>query len=156
MLKLSCWKFKQILGIRPLFGLSIAFLTGLCYALFSPLVNIATNDQFGFLQEGVPDLSVYTTFFYFSTAFLACAIVINIYLLYNPVLGLEKSSVSAYVMDNNGRILAIYAGVVCGVGNGFQFMGGEAAGYAAADAVQVSQLKNKITHMLNKIRFIHT
>lgn len=101
-------------------------------------MNIATNDQFGLLQEGVPDLSVYTTFFHFSAAFLACAIVVNVYLLYNPVLGLAKSSVSEYLKDNKGRMLAIYAGVVCGIGNGFQFMGGEAAGYAAADAVQVS------------------
>ena len=30
------------------------------------------------------------------------------------------------------------AGLLCGFGNGLQFMGGQAAGYAAADAVQVS------------------
>ena len=28
------------------------------------------------------------------------------------------------------------AGTICGFGNGFQFMAGQATGYAAADAVQ--------------------
>lgn len=32
------------------------------------------------------------------------------------------------------------AGLLCGFGNGLQFMGGQAAGYAAADAVQALPL----------------
>lgn len=130
----------KIRGSSAAFGLSIAFLTGFCYAFFSPLVNLATNDQLHLLRPGVIRLSVYTTFFYFSAAFLICAIAVNIYLLYNPILGLPKSSISSYIMDSNGRTLAILAGIVCGIGNGFQFMGGEAAGYAAADAVQAMPL----------------
>lgn len=39
--------------------------------------------------------------------------------------------------DWNGRGWALLAGLLCGFGNGLQFMGGQAAGYAAADAVQV-------------------
>ena len=40
--------------------------------------------------------------------------------------------------DWDGRGWALLAGLLCGFGNGLQFMGGQAAGYAAADAVQVS------------------
>lgn len=123
-----------------MFGLGIAFLTGLCYALFSPLFNLAVNDQFHLLKPGVPHLSVYATFFYFSTAFFIVAVSLNIFFLYNPVMGLPKSSLSAYVVDFKGRHLAVIAGLVCGFGNVCQFMGGQAAGYAAADAVQVSAL----------------
>lgn len=42
-----------------------------------------------------------------------------------------------YLNDWEGRQWALLAGLLCGLGNGFQFMGGQAAGYAAADAVQV-------------------
>ena len=123
-----------------LFGLAIAFFTGFCYAAFSPLFNVATNDQFHLLKPGVPHLVVYTTFFYFSTAFVICSLVVNVYLLYHPVLGIPKSSVALYCQDWEGRPIAIIAGLLCGIGNGFQFMGGQAAGYAAADAVQVTCL----------------
>jgi len=65
------------------------------------------------------------------------AIVLNITLLYHPILNLPKSSLKAYLRDWNGRGWAFLAGFLCGFGNGLQFMGGQAAGYAAADAVQV-------------------
>lgn len=120
-----------------MFGLSIALFTGLSYAAFSPLFNLATNDQFHFLKPGVPHLVVYTTFFYFSTAFVICSLLVNVYLLYHPVLGIPPSSLRLYWRDGEGRGIAVLAGLLCGVGNGFQFMGGQAAGYAAADAVQV-------------------
>ena len=75
---------------------------------------------------------------------MSCAvlgIVLNIIFLYHPICGLPKSSFRAYIADWNGRHWALLAGLLCGFGNGFQFMGGQAAGYAAADAVQVS-IKN--------------
>jgi hypothetical protein len=128
----------KVKGKSVLFGLAIALFTGLCYAAFSPLFNVATNDQFHLLKPGVPHLVVYTTFFYFSTAFVVCSLTVNVYLLYHPVLGIPKSSVTHYCRDREGRVIAIVAGLLCGVGNGFQFMGGQAAGYAAADAVQVT------------------
>ncbi|BBM98651.1 hypothetical protein MPTK1_1g15150 [Marchantia polymorpha subsp. ruderalis] len=130
----------KVRGHSVMFGLGIAFLTGLCYALFSPLFNLAVNDQFHLLKPGVPHLSVYATFFYFSTAFFIVAVSLNIFFLYNPVMGLPKSSLSAYVVDFKGRHLAVIAGLVCGFGNVCQFMGGQAAGYAAADAVQALPL----------------
>lgn len=128
----------QVKGRSVLFGLVITLFTGVCYAAFSPLFNLATNDQFHLLKPGVPHLVVYTTFFYFSTALLITSVIFNVYLLYNPVLGIPKSSITNYINDWEGRHLALIAGLVCGFGNGFQFMGGQAAGYAAADAVQVS------------------
>ncbi|KAG6546979.1 hypothetical protein Mapa_011595 [Marchantia paleacea] len=130
----------KVRGHSVMFGLGIAFLTGLCYALFSPLFNLAVNDQFHLLKPGVPHLSVYATFFYFSTAFFIVAVSLNIFFLYNPVMGLPKSSLSAYLVDFKGRHLAVLAGLVCGFGNVCQFMGGQAAGYAAADAVQALPL----------------
>jgi glucose uptake protein GlcU len=38
--------------------------------------------------------------------------------------------------------VALLAGLLCGFGNGFQFMGGQAVGYAAADPVQALPLVN--------------
>ncbi|KAJ1389849.1 Ureide permease [Sesbania bispinosa] len=68
------------------------------------------------------------------------AIILNITFLYRPVLNLPKSSLKAYLGDWNGRGWALLAGLLCGFGNGLQFMGGQAAGYAAADAVQALPL----------------
>lgn len=130
----------KVKGSSVFLGLVLAFMTGVSYAMFSPLFNLATNDQFHLLKPGMPHLSVYVTFFYFSTAFFILAILVNIWLLYFPILGLPKSSISSYISDDEGRHFAIMAGIVCAVGNGFQFMGGQAAGYAAADAVQALPL----------------
>ncbi|XP_030957427.1 ureide permease 2-like isoform X2 [Quercus lobata] len=52
----------------------------------------------------------------------------------------NRRSIKAYLSDWNGRGWAFLAGFLCGFGNGLQFMGGEAAGYAAADAVQALPL----------------
>jgi len=115
--------------------------------MFSPAFNLATNDQWHTLEKGIPHLTVYTAFFYFSISCFVIAIVLNITFLYRPVLNLPKSSLKAYLADSDGRIWALLAGLLCGVGNGLQFMSGQAAGYAAADAVQVSlvtSLKKKM------------
>ena len=127
----------QVNASSKFIGLSIVFTAGACYSIFSPAFNLATNDQWHKLDEGVPHLVVYTAFFYFSLAFFACAVLINVCFLYKPAFGVPKSSFGAYLKDNNGRWIALLAGILCGWGNGFQFMGGQAAGYAAADAVQV-------------------
>ncbi|XP_057251634.1 ureide permease 1 isoform X2 [Beta vulgaris subsp. vulgaris] len=121
-------------------GLAITFFSGVCFSLFSPAFNLATNDQFHLLEKGVPHLVVYTAFFYFSVCCFVVAIVLNIIFLYRPILNLPKSSFKAYLADSNGRCWAFLAGFLCGFGNGLQFMGGQAAGYAAADAVQALPL----------------
>lgn len=130
----------KVFGRSAVLGLSITFFAGFCFSLFSPAFNLATNDQWHTLKEGVPHLSVYTAFFYFSVSCFVLAVILNISFLYWPVLNLPKSSFKAYLNDWNGRGWALLAGFLCGFGNGLQFMGGQAAGYAAADAVQALPL----------------
>ncbi|KAF3956916.1 hypothetical protein CMV_018011 [Castanea mollissima] len=77
---------------------------------------------------------------FFAVSCFVVGIVLNIIFLYHPILNLPKSSLKAYLSDWNGRGWAFLAGFLCGFGNGLQFMGGEAAGYAAADAVQALPL----------------
>lgn len=130
----------KVAGSNIYFGLGIVFFAGICFSLFSPAFNLATNDQWHTLKSGVPHLVVYTAFFYFSVCCFVVAIILNIIFLYRPILGLPKSSFTAYLKDWRGRQWALLAGFLCGFGNGFQFMGGQAAGYAAADAVQALPL----------------
>lgn len=130
----------KVFGKSTFIGLAITFFAGVCFSLFSPAFNLATNDQWRTLDKGVPHLSVYTAFFYFSVSCFVVAIILNITFLYHPILNLPKSSLKAYVGDWNGRGWALLAGLLCGFGNGLQFMGGQAAGYAAADAVQALPL----------------
>lgn len=132
------WILLQVFGKSTLIGLFLTFFAGLCFSMFSPAFNIATNDQWNTLKKGVPHLTVYTAFFYFSISCFVIAMILNITFLYHPVLNLPKSSFKAYLADSDGRVWALLAGLLCGFGNGLQFMGGQAAGYAAADAVQVS------------------
>ncbi|CAI8588075.1 unnamed protein product [Vicia faba] len=87
-------------GKSTFIGLAITFFAGISFSLFSPLFNLATNDQYHTLRT--------------------------------------ESSLKAYLEDWNGRGLALLAGLLCGFGNGLQFMAGQAAGYAAADVVQCS------------------
>ncbi|XP_020701408.1 ureide permease 2 isoform X1 [Dendrobium catenatum] len=130
----------KVIGSNIFLGLGIVFFAGICFSLFSPAFNLATNDQWHTLKKGVPHLVVYTAFFYFSVSCFILAIALNMIFLYKPILGLPRSSLKAYVNDWNGRQWALLAGLLCGFGNGFQFMGGQAAGYAAADAVQALPL----------------
>ena len=51
---------------------------------------------------------------------------LNIIFLYKPILGAPKSSITAYLKDWGwNRIIAYAAGIICGLGNTFQFMGGQ-------------------------------
>lgn len=130
----------KVLGSNTFLGLGIVTFAGICYSLFSPAFNLATNDQWHTLREGVPHLVVYTAFFYFSVSCFVIGIGLNIWFLYRPMVGVPKSSFRAYLNDWKGRDLALLAGMVCGLGNAFTFMAGQAAGYAAADAVQALPL----------------
>ncbi|XP_076905329.1 ureide permease 1-like [Bidens hawaiensis] len=130
----------KVFGKSTLIGLGICLFAGVCFSLFSPAFNLATNDQWHTLDDGVPHLSVYTAFFYFSCSCFVIAMILNITLLYRPAFNLPQSSIHAYLNDWDGRGWAFLAGFLCGFGNGLQFMGGQAAGYAAADAVQALPL----------------
>ncbi|CAK9316763.1 unnamed protein product [Citrullus colocynthis] len=134
----------KVSGKSTLVGLCIIFFAGVSLSLFSPAFNLATNDQWHNLKEGIPHLSVYTAFFYFSTSFFVLAVVLNIILLYRPILNLPKTSFKAYLNDWDGRGWAFLAGFLCGFGNGLEFMGGQAAGYAAADSVEAFPLVSTI------------
>ncbi|RCV19097.1 hypothetical protein SEVIR_3G373200v4 [Setaria viridis] len=130
----------KVLGSNTLLGLGIVVFAGVFYALFTPAFNIATNDQWHALPAGVPHLVVYTAYFYFSLACFAVSVGLNVWLLYHPMVGVPRSTVAAYLRDGEGRGLALLAGMVCGLGNAFTFMAGQAAGYAAADSVQALPL----------------
>ncbi|KAJ4827734.1 Phospholipid metabolism protein [Turnera subulata] len=130
----------KVYGESTMIGLGITFFAGLCFSLFSPAFNLATNDKWHILKEGVPKLVVYTAFFWFSVSGFILAIILNLIFLYRPALNSPSSSVEAYLKDWNGRGWALFAGLLSGFGNGFSFMGGQAAGYAAAAAVQALPL----------------
>ncbi|GJS88191.1 ureide permease 1-like protein isoform X1 [Tanacetum coccineum] len=130
----------KVFGKSTFIGLAMCLFAGFCFSLFSPAFNLATNDQWHTLDDGVPHLSVYTAFFYFSCSCFVIAVILNITFLYRPAFNLPQSSIKAYLNDWDGRGWALLAGFLCGFGNGLQFMGGQAAGYAAADAVQALPL----------------
>ncbi|KAG9138384.1 hypothetical protein Leryth_001578 [Lithospermum erythrorhizon] len=130
----------KVLGKNAFLGLILTIFAGICYSIFSPAFNLASNDQWNTLKPGVPHLTVYTAFFYFSLSCFVVAVTLNVWFLYRPALDLPKSSLNKYISNWEGRGWAMLAGIICGVGNGLQFMGGQAAGYAAADAVQALPL----------------
>ncbi|XP_062203292.1 ureide permease 1-like [Phragmites australis] len=130
----------KVMGSHTLLGLGIVVFAGVFYGLFSPAFNLATNDQWHALPDGIPHLVVYTAYFYFSLACLAVSVGLNVLFLYRPMVGVPRSTLAAYLRDGEGRGLALMAGMVCGLGNAFTFMAGQAAGYAAADSVQALPL----------------
>ncbi|EFH51479.1 ATUPS1 [Arabidopsis lyrata subsp. lyrata] len=136
LIELEKQRAIKVFGKSTIIGLAITFFAGICISLISPAVSLATNDQWHTLKHGVPKLNVYTAFFYFSISSFGVGMILNIIFLYWPILGLPRSSFMAYLNDWNGRGWSFLAGFLCGFGNGLQFMGGQAAGYAAAGAVQ--------------------
>lgn len=112
----------------------------LCWCLlFSILSSFQLGNKWSMAHfEGRGStLSCLYRIFLLSVSCFVIALILNITFLYLPVLDLPRSSFKAYINDWNGRGWALLAGLLCGFGNGIQFMGGQAAGYAAADAVQV-------------------
>lgn len=130
----------KVLGSNTLVGLGIVTFAGVCYSLFAPAFNLATNDQWHTLRDGVPHLVVYTAFFYFSLSSFVVGLALNAWFLYRPMAGVPRSALRSYISDWEGRELALLAGMVSGLGNAFTFMAGQAAGYAAADSVQALPL----------------
>ncbi|XP_022978364.1 ureide permease 1-like isoform X1 [Cucurbita maxima] len=130
----------KVFGKSTLIGLCLTLFSGISISLFSPLFNLATNDQWHTLKEGVPHLTVYTAFFYLSASCFFIGVILNVVLFYRPMLNLPKTSFKEYLNDWNGRGWALLAGVLCGFGNGLEFMGGQAAGYAASASVQALPL----------------
>ncbi|KAL6593364.1 hypothetical protein ACP70R_049019 [Stipagrostis hirtigluma subsp. patula] len=130
----------KVSGSRKFLGLGLVFFTGTRFFIASPAFNLATNDQWHMLKKGVPHLVVYTAFFYFNVVGFVFAVCVNIWFLYRPIAGVPASTIGAYVKDWNGRHWALLSGLLCGICNGFRFMGGQAAGIATANAVMASPL----------------
>ncbi|KAL6882075.1 hypothetical protein ACP4OV_011547 [Aristida adscensionis] len=130
----------KVLGSSKVLSLGLVFFASICFSIFSPSFNLAINDQLHLLKNGTPHLVVYTAFFYFSVSGVVLGVCVNVWFLYRPIAGVPASSIGAYLKDWNGRHWALLAGLLCGLCNGFQFMGGQAAGYATADAVQALPL----------------
>lgn len=47
----------KVFGRSIFIGLAIALFAGVCFSLFSPAINLATNDQWNTLKDGVPHLA---------------------------------------------------------------------------------------------------
>jgi hypothetical protein len=129
-------------------GLCVAAYGGVCFGGFSPLFNIAVNDELGWIAaSGGTPLPVFAANLYFCAAFALSAWVANLALMRWPPTGTERSSASGYVrgvLACDDRGLAALAGAVCALGNGAQFWGGTLAGFAAADMVQAFPLVGTI------------
>ncbi|KAF8646329.1 hypothetical protein HU200_065906 [Digitaria exilis] len=134
----------KVFGSDMLLGLGLVFLAAASFSIFSPAFNLATNDQWHTVTNGSPHLVVYTAFVYFSVSCFVLEICLNVWFLYRLMAGVPASSIRAYIKDWNGRHCALLAGLLCGFGNGFKFMGGQAAGYAASDAVQALPLVSTV------------
>merc|ERR1712228_1107186 len=118
-------------------GLLIAGSGGFAFGFFSPLFNIGVNDQFDWLPEGTVHLTGWTANFYFAVSFWFWAHVINVARMGT---GPHKTDCNSYMKDNNKRSLAFATGLLCGLGNMLQFLGGMAAGFATCDMVQAFPL----------------
>ncbi|KAJ0501082.1 putative ureide permease [Helianthus annuus] len=143
LIELESRRAIKVFGKSTLIGLSICFFAGVCFSLFSPALILQP-----ILDDGVPHLSVYIAFFYFLCSCFVIAIILNITFLYRPAFNLPRSSIKAYLNDWDGRGWAFLAGFLCGFGNGLHFMGGQAAGYAAVDAVQALPLVSTFWRVL--------
>lgn len=127
----------KVFGSDKLLGIGLVFLSAVCASLCFAASNLATNDQWHTLRNGTQHLVVYTVFFYFSVSCFVLELCLNVWFLYQPRVGVPASTIGAYTKDWKGRNWALLAGLLCGFGNGFKLMGGQAAGYAASDAVLV-------------------
>ena len=123
-------------------GLCVAACGGFCFGGFSPLFNLAVNDEFGWTAHSAArPLSVWNANLVFCAAFAASAWLANIVLMRWPPRGRTRSGLSTYLKEGvRARLFACAAGAVCAIGNASQFAGGAWAGFATADLVQAFPL----------------
>ena len=149
-------------------GLLVAVLGGLCFGFFSPAMNIAVNDPFGWSSSSnaavTPTMDTSLLVFYanlwFSLAFGVASVFGNVILL-----KYEESSAQSSVTDIlysyvtsaswTDRRVALLAGLVCAAGNVLQFHGGQLVGYATADLVQAYPLVSTLWDILWFGEFAH-
>ena len=125
-------------------GLVVAFGGGVCFGGFSPLFNLAVNDELGWIHNdphGGKPLTVFNANLCFCAAFALSAWLVNLSLMRWPPRGRSASSLHAYLTEGcRIRAFACAAGATCAVGNACQFIGGAWAGFATADLVQAFPL----------------
>ena len=124
-------------------GLAVAAFGGLCFAFFSPLFNLAVNDEFGWAE--CPPLTVWSANFYFCLSFGVSAWLSQLALMRWPARLTSRhggpSSLSQYLAEGwRNRRLACATGALCALGNTLQFGGGAMVSFAAADLVQAFPL----------------
>ena len=75
-----------------------------------------------------------TAYWFFCLSFAISAAVLSLALMCLwPPPGVPRTTFAACMCDGGrGRALACAAGLVCGIGNGAQFLGGAAVGFAAS------------------------
>jgi len=127
---------------RLFWGIIIATTSGAIGSLFSPGTNVSTNDSFGDLEPGVQPLTVYTSYFWFCCAFLFLSVPQTCYFMWYPCLGQPKTTWKAWLLDHRDGLWfwGFLSGVVVSAANVLQFLGGQAAGYAASDLVQANPI----------------
>ncbi|CAL8466195.1 g5731 [Coccomyxa elongata] len=126
---------------RITYGISIAIVGGLIGALFSPGFNVTTNDDFHTLAPGVKPLTVYTGYFWFCTIYFVLAVIMTQIMMRYPPLGQQRSTWLAWLKDHNWlSAIGFLSGILVSIANVLQFLGGQAAGYAASDLVQANPL----------------
>lgn len=115
-------------------GLLLAAVGGVCFGAFSPLFNLAVNDQFGFARGAQP-LGVWAANLAFGIGFATAAVAAHAAPLRRGLADVR----AGYTPAAPSR-LALCAGGLCALGNGAQFLGGSMAGFATADIVQAFPL----------------
>lgn len=141
-------------------ALAVAVFGGLCFGFFSPSLNVAVNDPFGWTKSSKNDdqqenpnqiVLVERANLCFSFAFWIASIIGNTILLrvQQHQLGKETSLwhlLKTYLLQDSilDRQLAMAAGLVCALGNILQFHGGQLVGYATADLVQAYPLVSTV------------
>jgi hypothetical protein len=113
-----------------------ALLNSASYVLFV----VAVKDALGVLPAGAPRLDVYTAAALYAMGFGLMALLVSCWAMYAPPLGTQRSSVSGWAGDWRGRALCVLSGALTSGGDMLQFMGGDAAGYAAALLVSAHPL----------------
>jgi hypothetical protein len=118
-------------------------LGGCCFGFFTPAFNVAVNDPFGWACAGSVPLSVPLANLWFSIAFTIASFAGNIPLMYNPPqpFMMHTTTFGEYFRESLAdRMLAIFAGLLCGSANVLQFQAGSLVGFATADLVQAYPL----------------
>lgn len=103
-------------------------------SFFLPAFQVATNDPLHLLPPGVPPLTIYTAYFYFSLAFTSVSFAVSVWLMHRPW-RTQPSSLGAWLSDHHCRGWSVLSGVLAAAGDYTLWHGGQVAGYAAATMV---------------------